>query len=500
MRESGVLLPVTSLPSKYGIGCFDAQAYAFVDALAAAGQTYWQILPLGPTGLGDSPYQSFSTFAGNPYFISLDALAERGWLTTTDIEGAGLSCPARRVDYALQYTARYPLLRKACANSGIETDPAFAEYCENQAHWIEDYALFMALKNEHSEASWLDWEEPVRRRVPEALAEARIRLAEETRFWKFLQFEFSRQWNALRRYANASGIRIVGDIPIYVAPDSADIWANPELFQLDSGLRFAAVAGCPPDGFSATGQMWGNPLYDWPRHKETGYAWWLRRLEHCFSICDAVRIDHFRGFDEYYAIPAGRTDGIVGAWEKGPGTDLFRAVDAAFPGKEIIAEDLGYMTDTVKALLAESGYPGMKVLEFAFDSRDTGCADDYKPHNYVENCVVYTGTHDNETVVGWFAEGLLPEERTAARDYLCDHSTPDAAIHIPMICMAMRSVGRICITPMQDLLGYGNEARTNTPSTSEGNWQWRLLPGEFGEGEIAALRAITERYGRLRSR
>jgi len=387
MRESGILLAISSLPSEYGIGCFSREAYEFADRLSEAGQSYWQILPLGPVGYGDSPYQSFSTFGG--------------------------------VDYVLQYQRRYELLRKAYRNSRIEENEKFRAFTE-KTEWLQDYALFMALKEENGGRPWYEWEDPLKLRDPEALAAARERLKEGMGFCSFLQFEFYEEWMQLKDYANRKGIRIIGDIPIYVSPDSSDVWADPELFQLDEDRRQTASAGCPPDDFSATGQLWGNPLYNWDYHKKTGFAWWLKRLKNCFDIYDVMRIDHFRGFDEYFSIPAGAEDARSGHWEKGPGMDLFRKVSEAFPGREIIAEDLGYVTDSVRQLVKDSGYPGMKVLEFAFDSRDSGCAEDYLPHNYEKNSVVYTGTHDNETVTGWFSEGLKPEEKEAVRDYFCD--------------------------------------------------------------------------------
>ena len=496
MRESGILLSISSLPSEYGIGCFSKEAYEFADRLSEAGQSYWQILPLGPVGYGDSPYQSFSTFAGNPYYISPEKLVEKGWITEADCRDAGLSSDPQKVDYVLQYQRRFELLRKAYRNSRIGENEKFRAFTE-KTEWLPDYALFMALKEENGGKPWYEWEDPLRLRDPEALAAARERLEEGIGFCSFLQFEFYEEWMQLKDYVNRKGIRIIGDIPIYVSLDSSDVWADPELFQLDENRRQTAAAGCPPDGFSAVGQLWGNPLYDWDYHKKTGFAWWLKRLKNCFDIYDVMRIDHFRGFDEYFSIPAGAEDARTGHWEKGPGMDLFRKVSEAFPGREIIAEDLGYVTDSVRQLVKDSGYPGMKVLEFAFDSRDSGCAEDYLPHNYEKNSVVYTGTHDNETVTGWFSEGLKPEEKEAVRDYFCDHTTPDAGMYMPLVCAAMRSVSRLCIIPMQDLLGLGNEARMNAPSTYGNNWKWRLLKDEFGEKEVKTLYEITKRYGRI---
>ncbi|MBQ9109900.1 MAG: 4-alpha-glucanotransferase, partial [Oscillospiraceae bacterium] len=396
-RSAGILLPISSLPSKYGIGCFDKAAYAFVDFLKDAGQTCWQILPLGQTSYGDSPYQSFSTFAGNPYFISLDALCDEQLLTKEECEAVALP-DTDYIDYSRLYETRYSLLRKAY--SRMENDNAVSEFTASQP-WLEDYALFMALKDHFGGVSWDNWTEDIRLRKEEALKHWKERLAKEIGFYQFLQYQFFRQWNNLKAYANANGIRIIGDIPIYVAFDSADAWANPELFQLDEIGLPKAVAGCPPDGFAAEGQLWGNPLYDWEYHKETGFKWWIERLRQCFAMYDVVRIDHFRGFDEYYAIPYGDKTAKNGHWEQGPGMELFHAVEAALGKREVIAEDLGFMTDSVRQLVKDSGFPNMKVLEFAFDSRDTGSRNDYLPHNYNENCVAYTGTHDNQTITAW---------------------------------------------------------------------------------------------------
>ena len=372
----------------------------------------------------------------------------------------------------------------------------FKQFLEIEKEWLEDYALFMALKNQHNGRPWGEWEEDLKLRDPKALDRKKEELKEDILFYQFMQFEFRRQWKDLKAYANKQGIKIIGDIPIYVSFDSADAWANKELFQFDEAGKPVAVAGCPPDGFSATGQLWGNPLYNWNYHKETDYEWWMKRLAFCFSMYDTIRIDHFRGFDEYYSIPYGAQTAVDGHWEQGPGIGLFQKALELFKDKEIIAEDLGYVTDTVRKLVNDTGYPGMKVLEFAFDSRDSGSAADYLPHNYKRNSVVYTGTHDNETVIGWFCEGLKEEEKEMVRDYLCDHFTPDDQMHLPMVCAAMRSVSKLCIIPMQDLLGYGNEARMNTPSTTGTNWRWRLKKGEFSDEIIGLLFSITKRYGR----
>ena len=387
-------------------------------------------------------------------------------------------------------------MQKAYSRSHIIQNEEFKQFLEKEKEWLEDYALFMALKNQHNGRPWGEWEEDLKLRDPKALDRKKEELKEDILFYQFMQFEFRRQWKDLKAYANKQGIKIIGDIPIYVSFDSADAWANKELFQFDEAGKPVAVAGCPPDGFSATGQLWGNPLYNWNYHKETDYEWWMKRLAFCFSMYDTIRIDHFRGFDEYYSIPYGAQTAVDGHWEQGPGIGLFQKALELFKDKEIIAEDLGYVTDTVRKLVNDTGYPGMKVLEFAFDSRDSGSAADYLPHNYKRNSVVYTGTHDNETVIGWFCEGLKEEEKEMVRDYLCDHFTPDDQMHLPMVCAAMRSVSKLCIIPMQDLLGYGNEARMNTPSTTGTNWRWRLKKGEFSDEIIGLLFSITKRYGR----
>lgn len=494
-RESGILLSIASLPSRYGIGCFSKEAYEFVDQLKAAGQSYWQILPLGPTSYGDSPYQSFSTFAGNPYYISLEALVDEGLLAREECEAADLGADAGLVDYEKLYENRFPLLRKAYERSKAGNDLEFLRFKAENAWWLDDYALYMAVKARFDQTAWTQWAEDIRLRWQNALDYYRRELYFDIEFHQYLQYLFMSQWNRLKAYANSRGIRIVGDIPIYVALDSADAWASPELFQLDENNVPKAVAGCPPDGFSATGQLWGNPLYRWDYHRQTGYEWWIKRLSYCYRLYDVVRIDHFRGFDQYFSIPAGAENAVGGHWEQGPGIDLFRRVKEALGEKEIIAEDLGYVTDSVRRLVAETGYPGMKVLEFAFDSRDSGCASDYLPHNYPENCVAYTGTHDNETIAGWF-ESIKPEEQKLARDYLCDHYTPVEELHLPFISLVMRSQARMCIIPLQDYLGLGNDCRINTPSTVGENWRWRLVPGQVSEAVIEEIGMVTRRYGR----
>lgn len=496
-RQCGVLLPVSSLPSKYGIGCFSKSAYEFVDWLSQAGQSYWQILPLGPTSYGDSPYQSFSTFAGNPYFISLEDLIEEGVLSEAECDGADFGEDETSVDYAKMYKARYPLLRKAYERSRIAENPEFVRFCEEQDYWLSDYALFMAVKeNRFENRPWGEWAQDIRFRYQNALDYYRRELYFDIEFQKYMQFKFYEQWTRLKSYANEKGIRIIGDIPIYVAMDSADAWGRPWLFKLDKDNRPVQVAGCPPDAFSETGQLWGNPLYNWEVHKASGFDWWIKRMAHCFDMYDVLRIDHFRGFDEYYAIPGGDKTAENGWWEKGPGMDLFRAISYHLGERHIIAEDLGYVTDSVRQLVKDSGYPNMRVLEFAFDERDTGNASDYLPHNYPRNCVVYTGTHDNETLLSWF-QNITPNERKMVRKYLCNFSSSVEDVRKNLICLAMGSVADLCVIPVQDYLGLDDRARTNKPSTIGKNWKWRLEKGQLGERLKKEMLELAKVYGRI---
>ncbi len=496
MRSAGILMPITSLPGRFGIGCFSAEAYRFVDFLQGAGQTCWQILPIHPTGFGDSPYQSFSTFAGNPYFIDLDTLIEEGVLTLEECNAANFGTNDEDIDYKAQYDARYVLLRKAYERSDISKNDGYQKFVSENAWWLSDYSLFMALKNHFGGKSWQEWPEDIRLRHENAMDYYRRELYFDIEFQMYLQFKFFEQYWRLKRYANEKNIRIIGDIPIYVAMDSADTWAHPELFQLNENHVPYAVAGCPPDGFSEKGQLWGNPLYRWEYHRETGYAWWLQRLQYVFRLYDMTRIDHFRGFDEYYVIPYGADSAKEGHWEKGPGIELFRFVERELGWHEVIAEDLGYVTDSVRQLVQESGFAGMKVLQFAFDSRDSGSANDYLPHNYPENSVVYTGTHDNETLNGWF-RSISGEEQKLARAYLCDWYTPQALLHRAFISLAMGSVSRLCIIPLQDYLGLDNRSRMNTPSTVGNNWRWRVKREQLTEELRMEILETTRRYGRI---
>lgn len=495
-RAAGILLPITSLPSKYGIGCFSQSAYDFIDWLKESGQTFWQVLPFGPTSYGDSPYQSFSTFAGNPYFISLDDLIDEGVLSQEEVDAADWGDDASDIDYEKIYNARYPLLRLAYQRSNISVNRAYQDYIEENSWWLKDYALFMAVKDRFEGKPWTEWAEDIRLRYGFAMDYYRRELYFDIEFQMYLQFKVAQQWAKLKEYANKNGIRMIGDIPIYVSMDSADAWANPELFQLDENNLPTAVAGCPPDGFSATGQLWGNPLYRWDYHKKTGYQWWITRLWYSFQLYDVLRIDHFRGFDEYFSIPYGDKTAINGHWEKGPGIDLFRRVEESLGWHEVIAEDLGYVTDSVRQMVVDSGFPGMKVLEFAFDSRDTGSANDYLPHNYIENCVAYTGTHDNETVMGWMTS-ILPKELEMARNYMCDHYTPDELLYKPFIALAMRSRAKTCIIPIQDYLGLDNSCRINKPSTVGTNWRWRVTWEQLSDDLRDEILEVTRRYGRM---
>ena len=493
-RKCGILMPITSLPSRFGIGCFDQAAYDFVDKLAAAGQTYWQILPMGPTGYGDSPYQSFSTFAGNPYFISLTELARQGFLTERECEASAEGMKSCSINYDLIYKRRFILLRKAFEASGIETDPSYNQFVQENSDWLPDYALFMAIKDSLKGISFRNWDDDIRLRNPDAMVSYRNKLMNDVLFYQFLQYEFYTQWHALKNYANEKGVFFIGDIPIYVALDSADTWAHPELFQLKEDGSPTAVAGCPPDAFSADGQLWGNPLYRWDVHRETGFDWWIRRIRGAFEWYDVVRIDHFRGFDEYYSVPYGEKTARNGSWQPGPGLDVFRAAKRELGDFQVIAEDLGFLTDSVREMLRDSGFPGMKVLQFAFDSREDS---DYMPHRYDRNCVVYTGTHDNETTYSWW-KSLAKEDLDVVLRYIgATRFTSRKKLTWRLIELAQMSISNLCIIPMQDYLCLGSDARINTPSTIGTNWLWRMKPDAFSDKLVARIYAMTKLYGRL---
>lgn len=491
MRQSGVLLAISSLPSRYGIGCFSKEAYEFVDFLEQAGQKLWQILPIGPTGYGDSPYQSFSSFAGNPYFIDLETLIAEGYLTEADCDACDFGSNEEYVDYEKIYKARFKVLKKAFRNRNDRDSQEYKDFVEANAYWLDDYALYMAVKNSFDGKSWITWDEDIRLRKPEAVKAYTEKYGEEIGFYKFQQFLFAKQWTALKAYANRKKIKIVGDIPIYVAFDSADTWSHPELFQLDENCTPIGVAGCPPDAFSATGQLWGNPLYRWDYHKETGYRWWIQRIAYCYQLYDIVRIDHFRGFDEYYFIPYGDLTAEFGHWEQGPGYDIFRALKAELGNIKVIAEDLGFLTPSVIKLVKKTRYPGMKILQFAFDSREES---DYLPHNYPTNCVVYTGTHDNDTTLGWY-RSLNRRDKAFAKRYLNIKSDKD--VQWVFIRSALSSVADTAVIPMQDYLGLGAEARMNVPSTLGTNWKWRMKKGACTPELAKQIREVVKLYGRL---
>ncbi|MBR3968466.1 MAG: 4-alpha-glucanotransferase [Clostridia bacterium] len=492
MRSCGILMPIFSLPSPYGIGTLGQSAYEFIDFLKLAGQTYWQILPVNPTSFGDSPYQSFSSFAGNPYFIDLDILIKDGLLLKREVADCDFGDNNQKIDYEKIYHNRYPLLKLAF--NRFKANDSYTTFEVQNAHWLNDYALFMAIKENFGGASWQEWSAPYKKRDAETLKKAEKELKDEIAFHKFLQYEFYIQWVKLKEYANKNGIKIIGDIPIYVAFDSADVWSNPGQFQLDDDYIPRVVAGVPPDAFSDDGQLWGNPLYDWDYMKNTGYAWWKRYLASALSRYDVVRIDHFRGFESYFAIPYGDKTARGGKWIKGPDTDLFDALKAEF-GEDlpIIAEDLGVITPAVRKMLDATAFPGMKVLQFAFSGESDNS---FLPHNIIKNCVIYTGTHDNDTIMGW----LCNTDKTLvkqAKDYFNYQS--DNGFNWAMIKAAMSTVADTCIIPMADLLGLDSVGRINTPSTLGDNWSWRIEAGCINDWLANILKENTVLYGRLPS-
>ncbi|MBN1485426.1 MAG: 4-alpha-glucanotransferase [Chloroflexia bacterium] len=497
-RRSGILLHPTSLPGRFGIGDLGEQAYRFVDFLARAGQAYWQVLPLGPTGYGDSPYQTLSVMAGNPLLISLERLVELGHLGEGDL-GDAPAFPEERVDYGPVIDYKTARLERAFAafrrRAPQEQWASYERFCREQAIWLEDFSLFMALKEVHDLQPWYDWEEELRRRQPQALHRWRNDLAERIASQKYRQWQFFEQWLALKRYANERGLHLIGDIPIYVSMDSAEVWANPHLFKFDEDLEPIVVSGVPPDYFSETGQLWGHPLYRWELMKQNGYAWWIERFRMALTQADVIRIDHFRGFYNYWEVPAEAETAVQGRWLYGPGADLFHAVTAALGDMALIAEDLGDFDREsragVDALQEEFGYPGMRVLQFAFGG---GPDEDFLPHNYLPGCCVYTGTHDNDTIRGWYEVTSTGGERDYARKYLgCD----GADIAWRLIRLAWSSVAQTALTTAQDLLGLGHEARMNLPGTCGApNWCWRLRPGALDEDVAERLLELTAVYGR----
>ncbi len=491
MRESGILMHITSLTGPYGVGTMGKSAYQFVDFLKQSGQSVWQILPLTPTGYGDSPYQSCSTYAGNHYLIDLDTLIEEGLLEKADVEGIDWFWSETKTDFGRLYNNRLGVLRKAYRRFPQKNEN-FLRFKALNDSWLPDFALFMALKGKYQGKPWYGWDEDVKVRRPEAIDKAFEELYDEVQFYCFVQYLFYRQWNALHAYAAKNGIRIIGDVPIYVPLDSVEVWSNPEMFQLDETLTPTEVAGCPPDAFTADGQLWGNPLYRWDVHAAEGYAWWLRRLAAAGTLYDVVRVDHFRGFEAYWSVPYGDATARGGKWNKGPGMDFINALKKGLPHVKFIAEDLGFLTQEVLDLRDESGFPGMKVLEFAFDSREPS---DYLPHTYTRNSVCYTGTHDNLTMRQWF-DTASGEAVAYATEYM--NLTEQEGLVWGVIRTAMASVSDLCVVPMQDYLDLGGEARMNFPGTmTDCNWTWRMKDGSITGALAEKIHSLTKLYGRL---
>lgn len=489
-RASGVLMHISSLPSEHGIGTLGHEAYRFVDFLKSAGQGYWQILPVCPTSFGDSPYQSFSTFAGNPYFIDLELLCGQGFISKEDYEGITWCEDEKSVDYASLYINRRTVFEKLQEGFSAKIPEDYSEFCEKNAFWLQDYALFMAVKDAHGGAEYTLWEDDIKKREPEALQKWGQKCKKKIEYYKILQYFFFKQWFALKAYANQNGVKIIGDLPIYVAGDSADVWAEPKQFKLDKNLNPKVVAGCPPDAFSEDGQLWGNPVYNWRYMKFDRYSWWIRRLKMSLEIYDVIRIDHFRGFEGYYTVKYGQKTAKDGKWCKGPSMHFWNSVKKQLGQLPVIAEDLGFLTNGVRRLLKRSGFPGMKVLQFAFNSLEES---DYLPHKYSNNCVVYTGTHDNNTIIGWIDE-TKKADLEFAKKYL-DAKTEDE-IPEKMMLAALSSVADLCILTMQDLIGLSADARMNTPSTVGKNWKWRATGSQINTDIAQRLLEYTELYGR----
>lgn len=492
-RSSGILMHLSSLPSPYGIGTMGEEARKFVQFLKQSGQSYWQVLPIGPTSYGDSPYQSFSVFAGNPYFIDLDTLCNEGLLARKSCSAADWGSDTGHVDYESLAKSRLPLLEEAFkTREKLEFEQEeFHKYRKKNSHWLDDYGLYMAIKETMGQRAWNYWDEDLRLRKPKAIADARKALSARIDFYIWLQFKFFQQWNALRSYANLNGVKLIGDIPIYVAADSADTWANTYLFDYDEENCPNEVAGCPPDYFCATGQLWGNPLYRWDVMKKEGYRWWIARISAMTQLFDVTRIDHFRGFESYYAIPAAHKTAEHGHWKKGPGIGLFTAIKKELGNISLIAEDLGFITPEVIKLRESTGYPGMKILQFAFNPESES---DYLPHNVSQNCVMYTGTHDNNTARGWIHDVSYAEFRNACEYLNCQDTY---YFNWDLIRGAWGSVSNLAVAQMQDFLNLPSWSRMNTPSTLGGNWQWRVLSGELSPELAKRIHYITKLYGRL---
>ncbi len=482
-RRCGVLMPVFSLPSPYGIGCFSKEAYRFVDWLAESDQQIWQILPLSPTSIGDSPYQSVSAFGGNPYFIDLDELIGEGLLSRRECDEALGDAPSHRVDYGLQFERRLPLLRLAHHRFSSGGGRLCADFLDREGGWVYDYAEFMAKKEQNGGRPFWEWKEP--RGEPDP---------QEVEFYLFLQERFYGGWERLHRYASEAGITILGDLPLYVSADSADVWSRPELFCLSEDGRPRRVAGCPPDEFSPTGQLWGNPLYRWEAHRGEDYAWWLSRLSHAFGLYDGVRLDHFRGFDAYYSIPAGAADATEGVWKPGPGYELFRVAEELLGKRWFVAEDLGFMTESAMKLVKDCAFPGMKILQFGFEEDDFSSED--LPHRYPCETAAYPGTHDNETLTGWLCR-IDQARRQRVCTYLqLPEDTRTEVLASSLLGCLFRSQADLCIVPLSDHLGLGNEARINTPGREGGNWQWRVSAEALGRELSEKMKTLARVGGR----
>ncbi|AKL96832.1 4-alpha-glucanotransferase MalQ [Clostridium aceticum] len=489
-RSSGILMHITSLPSPYGIGSLGREACEFVDFLEAAGQKFWQVLPITMAGYGDSPYQSLSTFAGNPLFIDLKLLEEEGLLTEQDLEGIDFGNNEEKVDYNKVFANKLPLLKKTFLKGKEKYKEEIEDFRQNHREWIEDYGLYMALKFHFDLKPWYQWEEGIKLRKSDAVNKYKEKLEKEINYWIFLQFLFYRQWGALKEYANKKKIKIIGDLPIYVAEDSADTWGNSEIFLLDTNKRPLKVAGCPPDAFSKTGQLWGNPLYRWEVLEKKNYDWWIKRIAGSRKLYDVIRIDHFRGLESFWAVPYGAKTAEAGVWMKGPGMKLFHVIKDQLGKVDFIAEDLGFLTPEVITLREESGYPGMKVLQFAFSPNEESI---YLPHNHIRNCVVYTGTHDNDTVMGWIQKE--PEANVAfAQKYL--KLDEEEGCHWGFIRGVWSSVANLAIAPLQDFIGLGSGGRMNTPSTIGDNWRWRVRKETLTKGLAKKIYEITKLYSR----
>ena len=483
-------MPLPSLPSPYGIGSIGRDAREFIDFLASSGQKYWQLLPLGPTGYGDSPYSSFSTFAGNPYLVDLETLVEEGLLSKNELDEIDWGSDEENIDYGKIYLNREKVLKKAFSRISAALCEEIDLFAQSNS-WLENYAVFMALKHKFNMICWTEWPDyKLAMHDADAVESAGEELNAEISFHKFVQFEFFKQWADLRSYAKSKGIAFIGDVPIYAALDSADVWSEPELFQLDEHHHPSRVAGCPPDAFTDDGQLWGNPLYDWQKMKKSGYDWWIRRMAGASKLYDIVRIDHFRGFDSYWSIPAGDTTARNGKWVRGPGMSLVKVLRSRFPEFGFIAEDLGYLTDRVKKLVDDSGFPGMKVLEFAFDAHGDSI---YLPHRFGENCVCYIGTHDNDTVLGW-VQTLSEEEKNFAAEYM--NIKDSEPWNWALIRTGMQSKANLFVAQMQDVLGLGSESRINTPGTLNGNWRWRMKRGELNDSLAEKLYEYTKKGNR----